>query len=263
MTKRYIINKSKNVGNVIFILEGSVTEFDLLKKVFVDILGYQFEELRRTNTSGFLLHGHNPHSRIVGINFKGNRLFDIIEEEKNELFFRISDELGIKPENAAIYYIYDRDVKSYGIDEVRTYVEKYQDPYGTDIGDQGQLILSYPALESYTVSCFRDKTYETSYELGRELKQYAAQNSYTIQMLRNETHIIHATSEMDCALSSYGIDEYDLDNLGQTLLDLYDCEQQAYLDTRKFSLVSALSFVLLELGVIEESENNDALKPQS
>jgi len=142
---------------------------------------------------------------------------------------------------------------------VRTYVEKYLDPYGTDAGDQGQLILSYPALESYTVSCFRDKTHEISYELGKELKRYAAQNSCTIQMLRNEAHIIHAACEMDCALSSYGIGDYDLDNLGQTLLDLYDCEQQIYLATQKFGLVSALSFVLLELGVIEEVENNDNL----
>lgn len=261
MTKRYTINKNKNIGNVIFILEGSVTEFDLLKKVFVDILGYQFEELRRTSTTGFVLHGHNPHSRIVGINFKGNRLFDINDEEKNKLFFRISNELGIKPEYAAIYYIYDRDVKSYEIDEVRTYVTKYQDPYGTDAGDQGQLILSYPALEAYTVSCFRDKTHEVSYELGRELKQYAAQNSYTIQMLRNETHIAHATSELDRALTAYGICDYDLDNLGQTLLDLYDREQQIYLATQKFSLVSALSFVLLELGIIEEIDDTDTGNP--
>ena len=257
MTKRYTIDRGINVGTVIFVLEGSVTEFDLLKRVFVDILGYQFEELRRTKTSGFVLHGHNPSSRIVGINFKGNHLFNINSEERHELFFRIYDELGIKPENSPIYFIYDRDVKSYGIDEVRTYVERYRDPYGTDEGNQGQLILSYPAVESYTVSCFRDKTHEIAYELGKDLKTYAAQNSYTIQMLRNEGHIIHAATEMESALSLYGIDAYNLDSLGQTLLELYDREQQVYLTTQKFNLVSTLSFVLLELGIIKEIESED------
>lgn len=254
MTKKYTINKNKNVGNVILVLEGSVTEFDLLQKIFVDILGYQFEELRRTNTTGFVLHGHNPHSRVVGVNFNGNHLFSINPEEKHQLFYRIYTELGIKPENTPIYFIYDRDVKSYELDEVRTYIEKYQDPYGTESGDQGQLLLSYPALESYTVSCFREETHQLFYALGRDLKRYAAQNSYTIQMLRSEEQLLHSVLEMDSALSVYGINDYILDNLGKTLLELYDGEQQMYLSSQKFGLISTLSFVLLELGIIEEAE---------
>lgn len=252
MNKKYRINKEKNIGRVIFILEGGKTEFDLLNRIFVGVMGYQLEELRRTKTEGFVFHGHNPHSRIIAINFKGPHLFDINTEEQDLLFHRISEELGVKPENTAIYYLYDRDVKSYEIDEVRPYVEKYRDPYGTDSGDQGQLLLSYPALESYTVSCFRDDTYKTQIELGKELKTYAAQNSYTIQMLRNEGHIIHAALEMERALNAHGLSDYDLDNLGETLLKLYDDEQQVYLKTQKFELVSLLSFVLLELGIIEE-----------
>lgn len=255
MNKKYRINKERNIGTVIFILEGSKTEFELLNRIFVDIMGYQLEELRRTKPEGFVLRGqHNPYSRIIALNFRGNHLFDINSEEQDQLFGRISEELGVKPENTAIYYLYDRDAKSYHIDEVRDYVEKYQDPYGTDAGDQGQLLLSYPALESYTVSCFRDDTHKTQIELGKDLKKYAAQNSYTIQMLRNESHIIHAATEMDRALATHGLNNYDLDNLGNTLLSLYDEEQQVYLRTQKFELVSMLSFVLLELGIIEEDE---------
>lgn len=255
MNKNYIINKDKNVGTVIFILEGSKTEFDLLKKIFVDILGYQLEELRRTHTTGFVLYGNNPHSRIVAINFKGNHLFDINQEEQNLLFHRISEELGIKPENSPIYYLYDRDPKSYDVDEVRPYVIKYRDPYGTDTGDLGQLLLSFPALESYTVSCFCENTHHTTIELGKELKTYAAQNSYTLQMLRNDGHILHAAIEMQKALIDHGIVDYDLDNLGDVLLSIYDEEQTVYLSMRKFELISLLSFVLLELGIIEEVDS--------
>lgn len=252
MSKKYCVHQQKNIGNVIFILEGAKTEFDLIKKIFVDILGYELHSLRRTCANGFELHGSNRYSRIVAINFQGNHLFDINSTEQNKLFFRISNELGIKPENAAIYYLYDRDVKSYDIDEVRSFVQRYQDPFGTAAGDQGQLLLSYPSLESYTVSCFRTNTYSEEYELGKDLKTYAAQRAYTIQMIRKEEHLLHASEEMDLALHSLGINEYDLDNLGKTLLQLYDAQQRDYLISRRFHLVSTLSMALLELGILEE-----------
>lgn len=257
MSKRFILNRNKNIGSVIFILEGSKTEFQLLEKVFVDLLGYQIHELRRNHTTGFEFHGTNPYSRVVAINFKGNHLFDINTEEQDRLFLQIRTELNIKPENTPIYYIYDRDVKSYHIDEVQTFVEKYQDPYGTTQGDLGQLLLSYPSIESYTVSCFCEHTHETSYELGKDLKQYAAENSYTIQMIRKDSHILHAVTELDEALEHYGITEYDLDDLGKTLLNIYQVEQKCYLAINKFGLLSTLSFVLLELGIIEIEEDTD------
>ena len=46
--KRYRIDKNKNIGNVIFIVEGGRkktggTELRLLKKIFADILGYEVQ----------------------------------------------------------------------------------------------------------------------------------------------------------------------------------------------------------------------------
>lgn len=51
MTK-YKLNKEKNVGTVIFVVEGGRpetggTELKLLKTIFSDILGYEVHELRR------------------------------------------------------------------------------------------------------------------------------------------------------------------------------------------------------------------------
>lgn len=50
--KKYRIDKTKNIGNVIFVVEGGRpetggTELRLLKKIFADILGYEVQELRR------------------------------------------------------------------------------------------------------------------------------------------------------------------------------------------------------------------------
>lgn len=251
--KTYKLDLEKNIGTVIFILEGRKTEFDLLEAIFVNILDYQVQELKRGDTE-FILHGTNPHSRIVGLNLKGNHLFDINDNELNALFYRLSNELGIKPENSPIYYLYDRDVLSYEPDEVQDFVEKYQDPYGNNDGSQGQLLLSYPALESYMVSCFQDESRKILYKLGKDLKTYASQNNYQKQMLKREGQLIHAAHEMDAALDELGCGTYDLDALGQTLLEAYQAEQTVYLEKNAFPLLSLFSMVLLELGILVEAE---------
>lgn len=249
----YKVDRERNIGTVIFILEGAGTEFDLLKTVFVKILGYQMEELNRKDPSGgFIMWGENPYSRVIGLNLKDNHLGGINEDELDALFHRLSSELGVKPENAPIYFLYDRDVLSYGENEVRTYVARYQDPYGNENGSQGQLLLSYPALESYLVSCFQDESWKLRFKLGKALKTYAAQHSCQKQMLRNEAHLVHAAVEMDAALEDLGCGTYNLDALGPALMAAYDAQQEAYQEKKDFSLLSLVSMALLELGILVE-----------
>lgn len=62
--KKYKIDKTKNIRNVIFVVEGGRpdtggTELRLLKKIFADILGYEVQELRR-GSEEFIGHGRNP-----------------------------------------------------------------------------------------------------------------------------------------------------------------------------------------------------------
>ena len=62
--KKYRIDKNKNIGNVIFVVEGGNTntggtELRLLKKIFADILGYEVQELRR-GSEEFIGYGGNP-----------------------------------------------------------------------------------------------------------------------------------------------------------------------------------------------------------
>ncbi len=47
------LNKDKSIGRVLFIVEGGRTEFSLLKKIFVDILDYNYIERRRTNRASY------------------------------------------------------------------------------------------------------------------------------------------------------------------------------------------------------------------
>ena len=276
--KKYRIDKTKNIGNVIFVVEGGRpetggTELRLLKKIFADILEYEVQELRR-GSDEFIGYGRNSQFRVFALNLPKNQLTQLTEESLDELFCRLIEEFGVKPEDCPIFYLYDRDVLSYKKNELRgKYVKKYTDPYGTDSGDQGQLLLSYPAIESYLLSCLEDDTIKMSFRLGQDAKTVLTNkicpndcvdktdvHLKTVDLVFSEDNseaekrLIHSINEMDNGLESIGITTYDLDNLSSTLLHVYDYQQQKYIDENVFSLLSLVGMALLELGVIIECD---------
>ena len=48
------INREKRIGRVLFVVEGSRTEFVLLRRIFCDILGYSYLEKRRNRPDFFV-----------------------------------------------------------------------------------------------------------------------------------------------------------------------------------------------------------------
>lgn len=280
--KKYRIDKDKNIGNVIFVVEGGRpatggTELRLLKKIFADILGYEVQELRR-GSDEFIGYGSNPQFRVFALNLPKNQLTQLTEESLDELFCRLREEFEIKPEDCPIFFLYDRDVLSYKRNELRnTYVRKYTDPYGNDNGDQGQLLLSYPAIESYLLSCLNDNTFNQSCKMGTDAKVLLTNticpddcadkenlHMQTIDLVFSEEadeaekRLIHSVTEMDIGLEAMDITAYDLDALAPTLLDVYDYQQQKYIAEDTFSLFSFVGMALLELGVIVECDEETA-----
>lgn len=279
--KKYKIDKTKNIGNVIFVVEGGRpetggTELRLLKKIFTDILEYEVQELRR-GSEEFIAHGKNSQFHVFALNLPKNQLTQLTEDAIDELFCRLKEEFDIKPEDCPIFYLYDRDVLSYKRNELRgKYVKKYTDPYGTDEGDQGQLLLSYPAIEGYLLSCLKDDSIKQNFLLGkdakivlaREIMQKDAEDEreahlktvdlvFSDDLPEAEKRLIHSINEMDNGLETMGIQEYDLDNLKSTLVGVYDYEQQKYTEENVFSLFSLVGMALLELGVIVECDEDE------
>lgn len=105
--KKYKIDKNKNIGNVIFVVEGGRlktggTELRLLKKIFADILGYEVQELRR-GSDEFIGHGCNAQFRVFALNLPKNQLTQMTEEALDELYRRLTEEFNIKPEDCPIF----------------------------------------------------------------------------------------------------------------------------------------------------------------
>ena len=254
---KYKLNKGKNIGAVIFVVEGGRpdtggTELKLLKAIFSDILGYEVRELRR-GSDEFIGYGENRYSRVFALNLPKNQLTQLTEDALDDLFRRIRDELKVKPEDCPIFYLYDRDYLSYKPNELRKkYVQKYVDPYSSETGDQGQLLLSYPAVESYLLSCIHTDVFVERYYLGKDVKPVTARLGISADAIRSDAHIIHALEEMNRGLIALGIDGYDLDHLGSVLLAVYDAQQDLVKRERAFSALSLISMALLELGVIVE-----------
>ena len=277
--KKYRIDKTRNIGNVIFVVEGGRaqsggTELRLLKKIFVDVLDYEVQELRR-GSDEFIGHGKNPQFRVFALNLPKNQLTQLTETAMDEIFRRLREEFNIKPEDCPVFFLYDRDVLSYKLNELRVnYIKKYTDPYGTTEGDQGQLLLSYPAIESFLLSCIMDDTVNLSCKMGQDVKNLLSnkiwddntvdktdQHTKTVDKVFStvnyeaEKQLIHAINEMDNGLESMNIQTYDLDNLAPTLLNVYDYQQQSYKEKETFSLISLVGMALLELGVIVECDD--------
>ena len=276
--KKYRIDKTRNIGNVIFVVEGGRadtggTELRLLKKIFTDILEYEVQELRR-GSEEFIAHGQQAQFHVFALNLPKNQLTELTQDSIDDLFARLKEDFHLKPEDCPVFYLYDRDVLSYHRNELRNkYVMKYTDPYGTDDGYQGQLLLSYPAIESYLLSCIIDKTVSHSQKLGREAKILLTNEIcphdcadktdihmktvdlvFSCEISEEEKRLIHSIEEMDNGLETMGLQSYDLDNLAPTLLGVYDYQQQKYDREGVFSLLSLVGMALLELGVITEYE---------
>ena len=260
MMKKYMIDKTKIVGDVIFVVEGGRpetggTEIRLLKCIFADILGFEVQELRRGENE-FIAHGNNHNSRIFVLNLPKNQLTQVTEDSLDLLYSRLRKEFNIKPENCPMFLIYDRDYKSYKHNELRgRYVRKYVDPYSNENGDQGQLLLSYPSVESYILSCVVDDLYQQNYYLGTDIKPEVKNIGISEEDISKEEFVVHAANEMDKGLAAFSIENYDLDNLGPTLLGVYEIQQKKVEEEQSFSALSLISMALLELGIIVECED--------
>lgn len=248
------INKDKSIGRVLFIVEGGRTEFNLLKKVFCDILNYDYIERRRGDDDFFerFQNKERSTSKVAVINSKESHISYIgtnEDEYLDELFAILVSEYNFPVDRAAIFYLFDRDPLSNTRDLVEKLVNGLQDPYENEELRGGLLLLSYPAVESYIISSFKEDAHFLNFELGSEAKNFNNANSYMLNNLSSKT-IIKATNELMKYLKVEKID-FDIDNFSKANIEIFNKQEEFYRKNSKYKVLSLLSVVFIYLGIIE------------
>lgn len=191
------LNKNRHIGRVLFIVEGSRTEFSILRQIFCNLLGYSYIEKRR-NRPTYFANTNDRFSKVGVINTHESNIRDISENEAylDEVFDVLREQYQFPVDQSAIYYLFDRDPKS---NKDSALIEKYilslANPYDNDDYKAGQLLLSYPSIESYIISNFRDTANTPRFSLGKDAKAHIGRNT-DIQVNRiSEETLINAADE--------------------------------------------------------------------
>ena len=172
------LNKDKHIGRVLFIVEGSRTELSILRQIFCILLGYSYVEKRR-NRPTYFESSNDRFSKVGVINTQESNIRAISENEAylDEVFDTLRDQYQFPVDQSAIYYLFDRDPKS-NTDSalIEKYILSLTNPYDNDDYKAGQLLLSYPSIESYIISNFRDTANVPQFLLGKDVKAYIGGN---------------------------------------------------------------------------------------
>lgn len=251
------LNKNKSIGRVLFIVEGGWTEPYILRKIFTTIFDYQFETILREKSYSKYNSKENATSQVFVINAEESNIKQIERNNQflNKLFAELIENYDFDVDNAAIYYLFDRDNKSNTdadfIKDMIAVLVNARDNVGYE--RQGMLLLSYPSVESFTVSNFEKHCFENSFDTGHSVKVYAHNKNFNHQKI-SESTLLDAVNELLSALKTIEQKDFDIDAFGDTSRNVFEHEEKEYQETGMYRLLSLLAVALLDLGLIEFEE---------
>lgn len=248
------LNKNKRVGTVIFVVEGNKTEIDLLKKIFSDILDYNFISENREGKRLKFKSKTDKYSIIYVFNSENSNIKSITSETLEDdisLEIRSLYDENFAIENAAIFYIFDRDYKSNKLEVVEDLIDRYYNSRESDgYGMQGLLVLSYPAVEAYICEALVEKYYKKDFDLGTKLKKFLQNRQVKIEDIKDR-HITKSCKSMNKTFNKFGIAEYNIDDFRETNRLILEKQEKILGEIEGYRLLSTISIALLDLGIIE------------
>lgn len=248
------INLKKKINTIVLVVEVAEYEFELLKQIFRNVLHYSLltksrnkHEFKEYNE--FIMKG-NEDSKIIIVNTINSNIGTISDDEvyRNELYILLYEKYGLDIKNVPVYYIWDRDQESNKGKVVLSLLNKLSNAYENENYENGLLLLSYPCCESYTISNFEKniKTVEGS------IKDYTRKNGYSLNRI-DKYKIQRAVLEMCKALDGMNI-IFDIDNMKKTNVDAFNFEENYFKKNNTYLLLSFISVVLIDLGIISFRE---------
>lgn len=249
------LNKQKRIGEIVIIMEGKNPEFDIIKHVFCDILGYSVSALPRKSKLIQTFEGHDPHSRVILFNTPSNNVNSLENvEEFAQYMHEMSIEFNIDFVNDSTYIVFDRDHKNNRKGTVQKLLKEYNSSQGDNTdGQNGLLLINYPSVESFVMSLFEDDTHKhNSCELGTQNKALLSAKNYEIKNA-NDNSLLHATKEFlsylkDNNLITQNHEVYDNKDLG---LQICETQQNHFDKFHAYCCMSQAIQILIDLDIIQ------------
>lgn len=251
---KIVLNKNKSIGKVLYIVEGNKTEPYILRKMFANIFDYQVRTVLRNKKYKIYNSKTNPTSQVFVINTEESNIkyIDKDNEFLNNLFKELIEGYDFDIDNAAIYYLFDRDNQSNTDSLFIKGLLKSLTNARENKGylRQGLLLLSYPSVESFTLSNFEQASFLKSFNIGKKLKKYLDQKKINHKNITEET-IIHAVGELFNALLYMNINSFNIDSFFNCNMDVFVFEESKYAKDSEFMALSLICVSLIDLGIIE------------
>lgn len=250
------LNKNKSIGKVLYIVEGEKTEPYILHRIFTKILEYNVEIIKRNKPYHQYTCSTNHNSRVFVINSEESNICFIEKNNNylNNMFKLLIEDYDFDVDNSAIYYIFDRD--SHSNNDV-TFIKDLISTLGNSRENdnylrQGMLLLSYPSIESFTMSNFHNNSFNEEVSTGTDLKQKLNTLKYFPNNINEET-LKFAVSELLKSFNQMNINNYNLDDFSNCNMDIFNFEEENYSNNKMYRILSLLCISLLDLGILEIS----------
>lgn len=248
------LNKNKSIGKVLYIVEGEKTEPYILHKLFATVFDYQVETITRSKGYRKYNSKENPTSQVFVINAEESNIkyIDKDNEFLDNLFRELIENYDFDIDNSAMFYLFDRDSQSNTdskmIKELISSLTNSRE--NKNYLRQGLLLLSYPSIESFTLSNFHKNSFSEKFKLGDDLKSFLHEKNINHQKITEDTLIL-ATEELLNAFRVIGTDNFDIDNFEDSNMDIFNYEENIFSKEELYQALSLVCISLIDLGLIE------------
>lgn len=248
------LNKGKSIGKVLYIVEGEKTEPYILHKLFTKVFDYQFETITRNKGYRKYNSKENATSQVFVINAEESNIKYIEKDNEflNNLFKELIENYDFDIDNAAIFYIFDRDNQSNtNADMIKDLIKSLANSReNKDFLRQGLLLLSYPSIESFTLSNFQRDSFSRKFRIGDDLKHFIHESKMNHQNITENT-LLAATEELFNALKVMKIENFDIDNFENCNMNIFDYEESVFDTEQVYRALSLICVSLIDLGLLD------------
>ncbi len=248
------LNKNKSIGKVLYIVEGEKTEPYILHKLFATVFDYQVETITRSKGYRKYNSKENPTSQVFVINAEESNIkyIDKDNEFLDNLFRELIENYDFDIDNSAMFYLFDRDSQSNTDSEmIKELIHSLTNSReNKNYLRQGLLLLSYPSIESFTLSNFHKNSFSEKFRIGDDLKRFLHEENINHQKITEDTLIL-ATEELLNAFRVIGTDNFDIDNFENSNMDIFNYEENIFSKEELYQALSLVCISLIDLGLIE------------